>query len=101
MRRALLVAAGTTVLAATMVGSAVTHLPVAQASESWSQRTCAAYQAYVRHPSTGRLDAMLTDSENAPYKYVGEDAIGLYKDVRSGAAASYITKDKGYFSKDC
>jgi hypothetical protein len=83
-----------------MVGSAVTHLPVAQASESWSQRTCAAYQAYVRHPSTGRLDAMLTDSENAPYKYVGEDAIGLYKDVRAGDT-SYIAKDEGYFTKDC
>ena len=37
---------------------------------------------------------MLTDSENAPYKYIGEDAIGLYKDVRSGAAASYVAKDE-------
>ena len=85
----------------TFAGAWVTGLPVAQASETPAQRTCAAYTAYVHHPSTGRLDTMLTDSENTPYKYIGEDAVGLYKDVRSGAAASYITKDKGYFSKDC
>ncbi len=101
MRKGIKLFGAGVVTVGTLITGGITHLPVAQASESWTARTCAAYAAWAKHPSTARLNAMLTDSENAPYKYIGEDAIGLYKDVRSGAAASYVAKDEKYFAEDC
>lgn len=101
MRNGLKLASAAVVTAGAVAGSVATGLPSAQAATTPAARTCAAYRTWVAHPSTGRLNTMLTDSETAPWKYVGEDAVGLYKDVRRGAAASYITKDKAYFAKDC
>lgn len=88
------------VIGGTVAGAVVTGLPVAQASETPAQATCAAYQAWVRRPTTANLDTMVVDSLHAPYKYAGEDAIGLYKDVASGKS-TYVAKDEAYFSKDC
>lgn len=90
-------------IAAGVVGFTVLVVPVAAhagTTVSPAQQTCAAYKAWLAHPSTARLNAMLTASENAPYKYVGEDAVGLYKDVRSGKT-TYLAKDEAYFAKDC
>jgi hypothetical protein len=64
-------------------------------------KTCAAYRAWLAHPTTVRLNAMMNASEAAPWKYVGEDATGLYSDVRSQAKAKYIAADKKYFTEDC
>lgn len=64
-------------------------------------KTCAAYRAYLAHPTTVRLNAIMVVSFSTPWKYVGEDATGLYSDVRSHAAAKYIAKDKKYFTEDC
>lgn len=85
------------------VGGIVLVVPVAanaSTAVNWSQRTCAAERAWVKHPATARLNTMLTDSENAPWKYIGEDAVGLYRDVRGGKT-TYIAKDEAYFAKDC
>jgi hypothetical protein len=72
----------------------------ASASVNWTARTCAAEQAYVDRPTTANLDAMMTDSLHAPWRYVGNDAAGLYSDVRSGSV-KYVASDERYFSEDC
>ncbi len=72
----------------------------AAASVSWAAKTCAAEQAYVQHPSSANLDVMMTDSFRAPWKYVGQDAAGLYSDVRGGSV-KYVAKDEAYFASDC
>ena len=67
---------------------------------NWTQRTCAAERAYVQHPTTARLDVMAADSFHVPWRYVGQDAWGLYSDVRSGST-KYVSKDESYFASDC
>jgi disulfide bond formation protein DsbB len=65
-------------------------------------KTCAAFAKWDHARTTGNLDAMLTASMAAPWRYVGEDAAGLYSDVRDGAAgAKYVVKDVTYFAEDC
>jgi hypothetical protein len=85
-----------------LVVTAITpHAAVAQAAVTPAARTCAAYAAWHAHPTTVRLNAMMTASFSAPWKYTGEDADGLYSDVRSHSAAKYIAKDEKYFTEDC
>ena len=90
-------------IAAFAVSGVVLVMPVAAhagTAVNWTARTCAAEKAWVKHPATARLNTMMTDSENAPWKYIGEDADGLYRDVRGGKT-QYIAKDEKYFSEDC
>ena len=90
------VLAGLGVLSVVTLGT----VKAADASVSWTARTCAAEQLYVKHPATVNLDTMVTDSFHVPWKYVGEDASGLYADVRGGKT-KYISKDEKYFAEDC
>jgi hypothetical protein len=74
--------------------------PPASASVSWTARTCAAEQAYAAHPTVANLDAMAADSFHVSWRYVGQDAWGLYSDVRSGSV-KYVKADERYFRQDC
>ncbi|HEY1705639.1 MAG TPA: hypothetical protein VGG75_38630 [Trebonia sp.] len=73
----------------------------ATATATPAQRTCAAFATWDHKRTTANLNTMMTVSESAPWKYTGEDAAGLYSDVRSGAAAKYVTEDVKYFGEDC
>lgn len=68
---------------------------------NWVKETCTAEQAWVHHPTTANLDTMAADSFSAPWRFVGDDAWGLYSDVRSGAPGKYIKADEKYFGQDC
>lgn len=63
--------------------------------------TCDAYAAWLAHPTTQNLDHMMTVSEKAPWKYAGQNAAGLYSDIRSGAKRKYVLSDERYFNRDC
>lgn len=97
MRR---IAAGFVLVAASLTAAFTAGTSPASASVNWTARTCAAEQAWVKHPSTANLDVMAEDSFRAPWRYVGDDAWGLYSDVRSGSA-KYVKADIGYFRQDC
>lgn len=63
-----------------------------------SQRACTAFAAWDRHRRTADLDAMLTTSELAPWKYLGSDAVVLYTDVRAHESTA---SDIRWLRADC
>jgi hypothetical protein len=89
-------------LAVTLAGPASASAPV-----NWTQRTCAAFAAWERHGTTGSLETVAADSFHVSWRGtgsrygLGSDVWGLVADVRSGAAAKYVTEDERYISKDC
>lgn len=72
----------------------------ATASATPAQKTCAAFKVWDHQRTTAHLDAMMTDSFTTPWKYVGDDASGLYADVRA-SAAKYVASDIKYMAEDC
>ena len=84
-------AAGITVAAFALPAQAGTRV-------NWQERTCSAFTAWERHPTTARLDAMTADSFHVPWKYLGADAADLYRAVRSGRDTSTAVQ---YFYEDC
>lgn len=101
MRNGIKLAGAGAVVVGTLAGGWLTGLPVAQAAVSPSHRTCWAEQSYIQHPSAMALNTMLTASEGAPWKYIGEDAASLYAAVRGGKPAATVAKAEAYFSEDC
>lgn len=81
------------------------HARAAQApahhAVTWTARTCAAADAYTRHPSRAGLEALVTDSFHVAPKYLGADAGQLYADVEGGAKAKYVAKDEQWIREDC
>jgi hypothetical protein len=67
---------------------------------NWHQRTCSAFTAWDRHRTAGRLDTLTADSFHVPWKYLGEDVAGLYRDVRGGKV-KYLGDDATYVNQDC
>jgi hypothetical protein len=86
------------IVVAGILANGTAHASVA--AQTPAQRTCAAFSTWDHKRTTANLNAMLTVSESAPWKYVGEDAAGLYTDVRSGKTG-YIAEDVKYFGEDC
>jgi hypothetical protein len=64
-------------------------------------KTCAAFKTWEHSKTNAHLDAMMADSFAAPWKYVGQDAAGLYSDIRGKAKSSYVNSDLKYFREDC
>jgi hypothetical protein len=92
---AIVAAPAITITVWAMPASATTATPATPAT-----KTCAAFKTWNVHRTTANLNTMMTDSEAAPWKYVGEDAASLYADVRSNAT-KYVAKDVVYFGQDC
>jgi predicted component of type VI protein secretion system len=67
---------------------------------NWHQRTCAAFTAWDRHRTAAGLDTLTADSFRVPWKYLGEDVAGLYRDVRSGKT-SRLGDDATWVNQDC
>lgn len=88
-------------IAAATAAAAFSQPSASVTPASAASRTCAAFRAWDAHRTSAHLDALMTDSESVPWKYIGEDASGLYSDVRSGAKAKYIVSDIRYFESDC
>lgn len=49
-----------------------------------AMRTCAAFRVWDEHRTAVHLDAMLTASEHAPWRNLGNDVDVVYADVRDG-----------------
>jgi hypothetical protein len=92
--------AATAVLALAATGVWTGAASAAQ-STNWTGKTCAAFSSWEQHPTTDNLDTLMADSFHVPWRYLGNDAAGLYTDVRSGAPAKYIANDKKYLHEDC
>ena len=95
------IAAGTLAGVAGTSGQAGAAAVVSAPRVNWQARTCAAERAWAARPSYGRLVVVLADSVHVPWRYVGQDAAGLYGDVRSKAPAKYLLADERYFAADC
>ena len=67
---------------------------------NWTARTCSAFATWERHPTTGHLDTLVTDSLHVSWRYLGNDVWGLYADVRTGSV-KYVDTDKQYVAQDC
>ena len=66
---------------------------------SWTQRTCTAFAAWEKHPSTARLVTLGTDSLHVSWKYLGGDVWQLVNDVH--AQPKYLSDDEQYIYEDC
>jgi hypothetical protein len=77
----------------------------ANASVTSQAKVCAAFAAWEKHRTTANINAVVADTLAMAWsgsaRYVGEDAAGLYGDVRGGAAAKYVTSDVKYMTEDC
>jgi hypothetical protein len=64
---------------------------------NWTARTCSAFAAWERKPSTVRLDTLAADSFHVPWKYLGDDVASLYVAVRGHGdrdlAVQYVYED--------
>jgi len=89
------VAAGT-ITAATLPASA-------SAPVNWHQRTCAAFRAWDRHRTDGRLATLVTDSTHLGKSYLKADVFQLAADASSPSpkAAKYLGDDATYVNQDC
>lgn len=93
--------AGLAVVGATPLAAHAAGNPV-----SASQKTCAAFAAWERHPSRGNLRTLITDSLNVPWadpgrKYgLGSDVYELGGDVLAGKT-QYVPRGERYVTKDC
>jgi hypothetical protein len=67
---------------------------------NWAQRTCTAFAAWGRHPTTANLDTLASDSFRVPWRYLGNDIWALYSDVRSGSV-KYVSDDEQQTYTDC
>jgi hypothetical protein len=83
--------------AAVLTGGTVAH---ATTGTNWTAKTCSAFSTWERHQTMGNLDAMMSDSFNVPWKYLGSDVASLYTDVR-GNSTKYIVNDEKYVAEDC
>jgi hypothetical protein len=96
--------AGTAAAVAAVAGLLVmpAHAAQARPAVNWTARTCAAVTAWERHPAPGRLVTLAADSLRVPWKYLGEDAWQLYRDVRvEGPGGKYVSDDEQYLYNDC
>jgi hypothetical protein len=89
------------IVAAPAIAITVWAMPASATTATPTTRTCAAFVKWDHARTTANLNSMMTVSETAPWKYVGEDAAGLYSDVRGKAAAKYVTADIKFFGEDC
>jgi hypothetical protein len=75
------------------------------AAQPQAQRTCTAFANWEAHRTTANIDAMMADTFGGSWtgtsKYIVSDAASLYGDVRSNAAAKYVTNDIKYMASDC
>ena len=67
---------------------------------NWTARTCSAFATWERHPTTGHLDTLVTDSLHVSWRYLGADVWGLYADVRTGSV-KYVDTGKQDIAQDC
>ena len=70
---------------------------------NWTQKTCAAEQAYAAHPSTAGLNALVVDSTHLGKSYLRADVGQLEADASSPSAKAklYVTDDVTYIYEDC
>ena len=87
------------VSAAALTGTAVTAHAAGPATAV--QATCRDFSQWEAHRTSVNLDAMLAASLHAPWRSLAWDVTGLYSDVRSGAAARWITAGIRYVTVDC
>ena len=102
-RRVLRVLAGTAVVAVSVTAGGLVSVPARAAVAvrvSYAARACLAFAAYERAPDSARLDALMTVSERAPWRYLGRDVASLYVDHRAGAGKWYGA-DAKYVRGDC
>ena len=85
---------------AAFAGISPQAVTAAYTSVNWTARTCAAFTAWQHQHTTTHLDAMLTASEHVGWKYLGEDAVALYADVR-GHSRKYLGDDIHNMTDDC
>ena len=93
-------AAGIAVTVFTLPASASTTPP------SWTQRTCSAFAAWERHPTTARLARLAADSVHVPVRPLGGDVWNLVGDVEHARAgdkpsALYVSDDEQQTYTDC
>jgi hypothetical protein len=72
----------------------------ANASVTPAAKTCAAFTKWDHARTAANLNAMLTDSEAAPWALLGTDAVVLYTDVRDHDTTD-AKDDILYFGQDC
>ena len=73
---------------------------------SWEQRTCSAFAAWERHPTTARLARLAADSVHVPVRQLGGDVWNLVGDVEHARAgdkpsALYVSDDEQQTFTDC
>jgi hypothetical protein len=102
MRRTLASILASAILTAAAITSAT--LPAsAQTPVSLHQRTCAAFRAWDRHRTAGRLTALVIDSTHLGRSYLRADIGQLYADASSPSpkAATHLGDDATWVNQDC
>lgn len=91
----------TAVLAGTGVAIAAGSSASASEPVDWQARTCADAQSYLAHPTTGRLDTMVTDSVHLGKRWTAADIGMLYADtVSPHSKVRYVTLDRRDVASD-
>jgi hypothetical protein len=87
-KRIMALAAAVAVACAALISQASSPASASASTRrvSPAQRTCAAFAAWERHPTPGRLRTMVRDSLTAPWRDLALDADLLYFDYRQGAS---------------
>jgi hypothetical protein len=70
------------------------------ATETPVTRTCVDFGVWESSRTTAHLDALMTQSESVPVKYLGEDVAYLYVAVRQGDL-KYIESEMNLVRGDC
>ena len=96
-RGVLVLACGTTAFTVNTMASHAATAPV-----SWEQRTCSAFTAWQAHPTTGRLDTLVTDSLHLPRGYLAADVLELGAAVQAAKPKQHhIDTSAEYVAQDC
>jgi hypothetical protein len=88
------------VMATAFMGTGSAQASPAVHSPSPAARACHAFTQWEHHRTTGRLDAMLTASERAPWDAIGADVVVVYTDVRDGDHLD-LPADVKSLAQDC
>lgn len=101
MRNFLIAVLAMLALVAGMVGLTLTVQSAhAAGMPSPKVTACHAFAVWNYHRTMAHLDAMLTASERAPWNPLGNDAVVVYADVRSGDTLDLSADVKG-LAADC